>query len=225
MSTILAIDTTTNACSIALARSGEITESFRLAPREQSHFLMGMIESLLQQEACDRSTIDAVAVSHGPGSFMGVRLGVGIAQGIAYGLSIPIIPCSSLQVLAQTAFDQHHVTSVISAWDARMKALYWGGYDIDQHGIMQNTVTDSLTLVSEFILDAPEPAVLVGNAWQVYVDDLSCDTNLTSHQSITDIYPRAASLAKIAEHYYLNNHSLTTAELIEPVYLRDKVTY
>ncbi|MGB5456905.1 MAG: tRNA (adenosine(37)-N6)-threonylcarbamoyltransferase complex dimerization subunit type 1 TsaB, partial [Gammaproteobacteria bacterium] len=99
---ILAVDTATEACSAALYLDGEIHQQFRVAPREHSHIILPMIDQLLSDSGIRVSDLDVLAFGRGPGSFMGVRIAAGVAQGIAFAWDLPVVPISTLAAIAQT---------------------------------------------------------------------------------------------------------------------------
>ena len=129
MPLILGLDTTTNNCSAALYNNGNIVQKFAFLPRQHNKNIHKMIQELLQEQQVELEQLDYIAVTIGPGSFTGVRLGISVAQGLAFGLQLKIIPVSSLAVMACHFFTQYDdVEFVMSALDARMQQLYWGVY-------------------------------------------------------------------------------------------------
>ncbi len=208
MTTLLALDTATQACSVALLHDDAMTERFAIAPRQHTDLVLPMIEELLAERALARSALQAVAFGAGPGSFMGTRLAAGVAQGLAYALGIPVIPLSTLQIIAQTAYEQAGFSRVISAWDARMGEVYWGVYEVVD-GLMQAQQSDQLSKPNEIILT--EGAVLVGNAWPLYWEFESFE-----------YYPHAQSLLSLAAPALAAGQVLS-ALAVEPVYLREKI--
>jgi len=208
MTTLLAIETTTQSCSAALLHEGVVCEQFKIAPRQHTDLILPMIEALLKKRTLKKSQLQAIALSAGPGSFMGTRLAYGVAQGLAYALNIPVIPVSTLQILAQTAFEEHDCEHVISGWDARMGEVYWGVYSLES-GLMQPQQQDKLSKPEDVIFDPDKQ--LVGNAWPLYWE----------HEYV-DCYPHSASLLTIAKALFDAGKVLSPME-IEPIYLREKV--
>ena len=121
---ILALDTSTEACSAALLIDTEIHQRYEVAPREHGALILPMIETLLSEAGCAPTQLDALAFGRGPGAFVGVRIATGVAQGIAFAADLPVIPVSSLAAMAQSV--EHG--NVYSAIDARMNEVYWGAY-------------------------------------------------------------------------------------------------
>jgi len=213
---ILAFDTATSACTVALLAHGEIRERFEIAPQRHAELILPMIDELLKEAGISLRQLDAIAVGQGPGSFMGVRIAIGIAQGLAFGADLPVIPISTLQILAQTAYQQTHRPDIIAGWDARMLAIYWGIYRLGDHQIMRSVQKDALNPPHELKIPDPFDGLLAGNAWQIYRSSLS----LPSSVEILDIYPHARAIIPIAEILYREGKVQTPLE-IEPVYLRN----
>ncbi|WP_308518387.1 tRNA (adenosine(37)-N6)-threonylcarbamoyltransferase complex dimerization subunit type 1 TsaB, partial [uncultured Stenotrophomonas sp.] len=119
---LLAFETATEACSVALHVDGQVLERFEIAPRRHAELSLPWAEALLADAGISRRQLDGIALSRGPGAFTGVRLAIAIAQGIALALDRPLLPVSTLQVLALRAPAEE--TQILSAIDARMGELY-----------------------------------------------------------------------------------------------------
>ena len=117
---ILAIDTATEACSVAVWNQGEIHALFELCPREHTQRILPMAQQVLAESGLALNQLDALAFGRGPGSFTGVRIGIGIAQGLALGADLPMIGVSTLQTMAQGAWRVSGAARVLAAIDARM---------------------------------------------------------------------------------------------------------
>src|SRR5690554_3836409 len=122
---LIAFETSTEACSVAIWRDGEVLERFEVAPRRHAELVLPWAEGLLAEAGLSRSRLDAVAVGRGPGAFTGVRLGIAMAQGIALALDLPMLPVSTLAALARGA---PHPGPVLAAIDARMGEVYAGAF-------------------------------------------------------------------------------------------------
>ena len=123
---VLAFETSTEACAVALHVDGRTLERFELAPRRHAELALPWADALLAEAGVSRAQLDAVAVGRGPGAFTGVRLGIGLAQGIALALDLPVVPVSTLQVLALRA--PAHADKVLACIDARMGEVYAAAY-------------------------------------------------------------------------------------------------
>lgn len=128
MSTLLALDTATEACSVALLHDGKVTSHYEVIPRLHAQKLLPMIQQLLADAGTTLQAVDAIAFGRGPGAFTGVRIAIGVVQGLAFALERPVLPVSDLAVLAQRAYREHGVSQVAAAIDARMDEVYWGCY-------------------------------------------------------------------------------------------------
>ena len=127
---LLAIDTSGDACSAALLLDGEIVQHAELAPRRHGELILPMMQGLLDQAGIALGALDALAFGRGPGSFTGVRIAAAVIQGAAFGAGLPVVPVSTLAALAQGQFRRGGQQRLLSALDARMNEVYWGGFTI-----------------------------------------------------------------------------------------------
>lgn len=121
---LLALDTSSDACTVALERDGDVIERHLLRPKEHTRLLLPMIEELLAEAAVAIPDLDAIVAGIGPGSFIGVRIAVSVAQGMAFGAGRPVAPVSSLAAVAAEAFAVEGVERVVVAQDAHMQEVY-----------------------------------------------------------------------------------------------------
>src|SRR5688572_16016384 len=135
MSKILAIETATEACSVALLHGGKTLQRFEHRPQAQADLVLPMIEAVLSEAGLKTQDLDAIAYGRGPGSFTGLRIAAAVTQGIAVATGLPVIPVSTLAVIAQGVYRVHGREKVIAAIDARMQEIYWGYYRL-QNGLM-----------------------------------------------------------------------------------------
>jgi len=132
---VLAIDTSTEACSAALLREdGAIFSEFKIAPRQHVQLLPVMMDAVLSAAKLQRRSISHCAFSNGPGAFTGIRIAAAQAQGIGLALDIPLLPVSTLAVLAQVCLDHFESDNALVALDARMQEIYWASYQRDAEG-------------------------------------------------------------------------------------------
>jgi len=191
---ILAFDTSSSACSVALyienSRSGgQIFSTHELTPMQHTSVVLPMIQSLLDSAGISLERLDAIAFGCGPGSLTGIRVAASLAQGLAVAHSIPVIPVSSLAAAAQAAYMQHGWQRLLVAVDARMNQIYWGGYRVE------NSLVFPVFPEELIAIDAikPVPQVLwsgIGDGWGIYgtqlIDSLGYrPMNLDSHQVAT----------------------------------------
>ncbi len=218
---ILALETATDACSCALYQDGEILSDFQLAPRRHAELLLPMLEQLLAQAGCNKSQIDGLSFGRGPGSFTGLRLAAAVTQGIALGLDCPVVPISTLAVLAQGQVRQHGAKRVYAGLDARMQALYWGVYQQDEQGLMQALIADAEVKPDAVPIDnSAQDYYAVGSAWDEYQDMLQQQCQ-PQHISL-ETAPDAQDLLPFALAALAQGQDVCAADAL-PVYLRDNV--
>ncbi|MCX8711467.1 tRNA (adenosine(37)-N6)-threonylcarbamoyltransferase complex dimerization subunit type 1 TsaB [Gilliamella sp. B2969] len=220
MSTILAIDTSTEACSVALLYCNEITHDFKISARDHTKQILPMIDNILKQSNCSLSQIDAIAFGQGPGSFTGVRIGIGVAQGLALGINKPMIGVSTLMTLAQGAYRTNHATHVLAAIDARMSEVYLGQYRYE-HNQWQAMIPECV-IAPKCVFDKVEnlssDTYSAGTGWQTYPDMIN-----TIKQSDI-LLPHAQDLVVLAQQKWQNNEWVSVED-VEPTYLRNEVTW
>ena len=218
---ILALDTSTNACSVALQSGSEIWVEHRVCPRQQSDRILPQIDTLFQQADIQLADIELIACGVGPGAFMGCRLAVSVVQGLAFATGIPVVPFSTLQILAQTTHLEHKSTAVIAAWDARMGQMYSGAYRLNQQGVMVEEIADYLIDPAAFSLPEQASWVASGNAWEVYQSLLSPDVMASLDDCYPSLYPEARALIQLAEA--VSSEQYLQAADLKPVYLRSPI--
>ena len=223
---ILAIDTSTEACSAAIAVNGVIVEQFEVAPRRHTELILPMIETVMQKAGVKHVTeFDVLALGRGPGSFTGIRIGTGVVQGIALGSGLSVAPVSTLAALAQQAHRKTGHHHVIAAIDARMNEVYWGVYELDNNGFMQPSQEEMVGKPEDLLLpDQAHDWYGVGSAWVAYETALSdiCADSVRQYQG--DYLPHARDIALLAVDI-VNKNKCVTAENIQPVYLRNEVAW
>ena len=203
---ILAIDTATNACSAALLTEDGIFERFEIAPREHTRLLLPMIEDVLIEGRTDRSDLTAIAFVAGPCSITGIRIATSMAQGLSLGLNIPVVPLSSLLVLACGARRHFNQTEIFPCIDARREQVYWAHYSFPleaDKGIStaaepRVVVADCLTKSEEMISRLTPGGIMYGSG-HTTVAATPVATGVAGHTSEETIrYPRAADALAIA---------------------------
>ena len=222
---ILALDTCTEFCSAALLYQGEVFESFEMTQRGHSELILGMLDNVLAQAGVGISVIDALAFGRGPGSFTGVRIGVGVAQGIAFARDIPVIPVSSLAAVAQGAADELDIDYLAVAMDARMGEIYCASYQREK-GLVKRVDDERVCPPQDF-----SPALLpdlsviwngIGTGWRQYEAILRQSFINQLDRVSVEHYPRAASIVKLAQ-FAAEAGRLLPAEKAIPVYLRNNI--
>ncbi|KGI78642.1 tRNA (adenosine(37)-N6)-threonylcarbamoyltransferase complex dimerization subunit type 1 TsaB [Oleiagrimonas soli] len=217
---ILALETATESCSVALLRGDALFERSELAPRRHAELALPMAEAVLAEAGLARADVDGIAVGRGPGSFTGVRLAVSLAQGLALALELPVVTVSSLAALAMEApQDDAPVTAVI---DARMGEIYAASFERDADGLLkpcgEEVVCPPDLWQPALTLDACH---VVGTGWGVYGEGLAARLG-TPRSTDADRYPQARHVARLAAPRFAAGDTLTPEQVL-PVYLRDKV--
>ena len=220
---LLAIDTSTEACSVALWLDGEVVERFELAPRRHTELVLPWADELLASAGVAKAQLDAVAVARGPGAFTGVRLAVALVQGIALALDLPVVPVSTLAALACRAptGTQSNV-EILAAIDARMGEVYLGRFAMQDDGLL-------LTLGEEWMATPALPGVLdeanlIGVGTGFSASDSALVNGLGSRLQFVDAtaLPHAADVARLAALAFARGAAIAP-DALEPAYLRDKV--
>jgi tRNA threonylcarbamoyladenosine biosynthesis protein TsaB len=215
----LAIETATESCSVALWRDGQVSERSEIAPRRHAELVLPMAEALLAEAGLSRRRLDGVAVGRGPGAFTGVRLAVSLAQGLALGLDVPVVPVSSLAALALEAPDNG--APVLAVIDARMGEVYTAGFRREGGGVVALT-PEQVGPAQAVVLPFAAAWNVVGSGWDTYAAALSARLPQAPRWAEGARYPQAAAVARLAAPRFQAGESVAP-ELALPVYLRDKV--
>ena len=215
---LLAFETATEACSVALWVDGDVRERFELAPRRHAELSLPWAEALLAESGIAKSQLDAIAVGRGPGAFTGVRLAIALAQGIALALDRPVVPVSTLAALAMRSAGER----VLAAIDARMGEVYWGAFTRDGDD-MRATTPDSVGPATAVALPAGDGAWYgVGTGFAAVEGALPQHLGNKLAQVDATALPHAADIATLAVAAVARGEAVP-AERLEPAYLRDNV--
>jgi tRNA threonylcarbamoyladenosine biosynthesis protein TsaB len=221
----IAIDASTEACSVALSLDENVNCEFELCPQSHSIVLLPMIDRILKHADITLSDLDGLIFGRGPGSFTGVRIGVGVAQGLAFSADLPVVGISTLQTMAQQAYEKYQQTEVIAAIDARMSEVYAGYYQLNEFGIM-TAVLDETVLppaeLSQYLEEHTQCCYGVGSGWDAYPAELA---SLKTNNGSPDIlFPDAKAMLTIAKKEFDSGNTVS-AEHAQPVYVRDTVSW
>lgn len=222
---ILAIDTATEACSVALWNNGEKHALFEICPREHTQRILPMVQQILAESGVSLNQLDALAFGRGPGSFTGVRIGIGIAQGLAMGADLPMIGVSTLATMAQGAFRQMGATQVLAAIDARMGEVYWGQYQRQNDGVWMGENTEAVFTperAQQNIMSLAGEWASVGTGWGTY-PDMAAATPITLVDGQITL-PQAEDMLPLALVDFALG-KMTAVENAQPTYLRNEVTW
>lgn len=217
---ILAIETSTEACSAALDINDECKLRFEIAPRQHTALILPMIDELLHEADIQVNNLDAIAFGHGPGAFTGVRIATGVIQGLAFAHSLPVIPISTLAALAQQFANEYD--NVASAIDARIQEVYWGLYKKNEFGLMQAITDEQVCSPADVPVPYEGEWFGVGSGWKAHPHKLQSkfDSQLLGFDA--GALPTAKDIIELAKPAFLEGKSLPVEEAM-PVYLRDKV--
>lgn len=219
MMKLLAIETATESCSVALLIDGDIVSRSELAPRRHAELLLPMCDEVLAEAAIARSQLDAIAVGRGPGAFTGVRLAVSAAQGMALGLDRPIVSVSSLAALALQAPDNG--APILALIDARMGEVYAGCFVRDPQWLLREIGAETVGQADQ--LDLPsEPVNVVGSGWETYRAVLEARLKYPPVHGNGFCYPQAEAIARLAAPMFAAGRTCD-ASAVRPIYLRDNV--
>ncbi len=219
---LLAIETSTEACSAALSIHGEIRERFEIAPRKHAELILPMIDALLSDASCSLSQIDAIAFGRGPGAFTGVRIGTAVVQGLAFSIDRPVVPVSSLAAMAYGAISEFNAENVLAGIDARMGEVYWGAYQSSDEGGVQLLNSEAVCKPDEAFMPAVGHWHGVGTAWQTYGALLAARYGGLLSGTEAEYFPRAGHIAALGVLGVAAGEAVV-AEEAQPVYLRNNV--
>jgi tRNA threonylcarbamoyladenosine biosynthesis protein TsaB len=218
---ILAIDTATERCSVALWRDGEVWQREQMASRAHAELILPMIDELLGQMGCRLSQLDAIAFGRGPGAFTGVRVAVSVAQGLAFGVGLPLVPVSDLEALAAAASRLHGSPRALVCMDARMREVYWAAYSVSSSGV---TAYTSEAVSAPTLVTPPDEGGWfgVGEGFRNYLPELEHQLGGQLSGMAPDLLPDARDVAALAAQAYAQGNFVQADQAL-PVYLRDKV--
>ena len=218
---LLALDTCTENCSAALLIDGRVFAVSEITQRGHSESILGMLDQLFQQAGCHLTDIEALVFGRGPGSFTGVRVGVAVAQGIAFAQDLPVLPVSTLAAVAQAAYVKHGVSEISVALDARMGEVYHADFVIKDG--LATAVSDEQVCPPEKLRPFDQQNWFgAGSGWAAYQQTL-LDNFADQLQGMdSDIYPSAEAMLPLAKQMFADHKALPAYQAL-PVYLRNNV--
>ncbi|MFZ2315160.1 MAG: tRNA (adenosine(37)-N6)-threonylcarbamoyltransferase complex dimerization subunit type 1 TsaB [Gammaproteobacteria bacterium] len=216
---LLAIETSSNACSVALLKGETITVSHEVAPMQQTKQILPVIQKLLADAAITLKDLDAIAFGCGPGSFTGVRIASSVTQALAFVEKLPIISISSLAAIAQSAWLEQQYPQSLVALDARMNQVYWAAYTINEQGLAVLQDEEQVCLPQEIKVSQSGIWYGVGDGWEKYQEQLV--SQLTFEPKAINIkqLPTAEGVLILAKHKFERGEWVEPAGAL-PVYLR-----
>lgn len=221
---LLAIETATESCSVALLAGDRLITRSELAPRRHAELLLPMCEQVLAEAGLSRRALDAIAVGRGPGAFTGVRLAVSAAQGIALALDLPVVPVSSLAALALDMADEagDDGAAILAVIDARMGEIYAGAFRRDGDGLVQPLGEERVGAPDALIVPTAPSWNVIGSGWATHADAIAARLPAPPRRADGARYPQAVAIARLAAPHLRRGEGLAPERAL-PVYLRDKV--
>jgi tRNA threonylcarbamoyladenosine biosynthesis protein TsaB len=222
---VLALDAATEGCSVALLCNGEVTAKSIEAGRSHAQDILLMVEELLASGQVSLSMLDGIAASIGPGAFTGVRISVAVAQGLAFGADLGVVPITTLEALALQVLEGDAVQA-LACLDARMGEVYWACYRAD--------ASRGLTPTSAPALSAPESVTLPGETGEFGPGTRGIGRGFSAYPVLRALaglkldpdncraLPNAREMARLGALRLARGAGIDPAEL-QPLYLRDKV--
>lgn len=223
---LLAIDTSSDACSVALLNGSELSGHFRVEPRGHTRLIMPMVRQLLDEQGLELAALDALAFAAGPGSFTGLRIATGVIQGLAWGLDIPVVPVSSLQAVALDVAERRQAgegDGIAVAFDARMDEVYWGCYRFTG-GLPQPLAPERVCPPEQVTLPPGLQRWLAGGTGWRYAERMPEDVRGQVSSPDPERIPDARFVARLAADAWHRGAAVPAAQA-QPVYLRDEVTW
>jgi len=221
---LLALDTSTVACSVALRLGSRVFERHEEQAREHTRLLMPMIHGVLSDGQVDVRDLDAIVLGNGPGSFIGLRIAASVAQGLAHGAELPMVPVSSLAAVAAQTFAETDANAVIVTQDAHMNEVYLGAYSRGEVDLPEPIFPECLHgqgLIDRLHSSDSGGRLAAGHGWRRYPALFAANDSLVESISET-CYPRAQFLLPLGANALQNGVSVNPED-ISPAYLRHKV--
>lgn len=221
MSNILAIETSAELASCALLAGDTVLVRATPGVRSHSQSILPMVQELLKEAGIALAGCDAVAFGAGPGSFTGVRTACGVAQGLAYGAGLPVLPMVTLEAMAEACRAATGAAEVLAVLDARMGEVYWAQYRFHNGG-WSEVVAPALSAPQDVAPLAADGLQACGNGFAEYADAFAGKP--FAHGALPGIVPHARELALLARAALAAGQGVPAAQA-QPIYLRNKVAY
>ena len=217
--TILALDTSTDACSVALLSAEGCVQRFEQAARQHTKRLLPMVDDVLEEAQLSLKDVDCIAYGAGPGSFTGLRICLGVVQGLAFSVDKPVVGVSTLGAMALQAIEAHQVSRCHVIQDARMSECYEGIWE--RAGDVVSPVQADRLISPEQIEIFAADEVIVGSG----VAMLPAEQQQLAEQVFEgEIDPQASYISRLAVAPFLRGEA-KLADDVEPVYLRNEVSW
>ena len=218
---LLVIDTSTTACVLGIQVGDELFANEAIVDRSHSTVILERIDELVARAGVSGTALNAIVYGQGPGSFTGLRIGVGVTQGLAFGWQIPTVGVSSLAALAQQAFRKTGATNILVALHAREQEVYFGAFVVDE-GTAQ-------PVCEEGVFDAAQlPLMSTDKHWVLVGDSFHLQSIIESRlgfsvTTVADVAaPAAEDLVRLGGVQFTQGN-VVAAELAQPQYLTETV--
>lgn len=222
---LLAIDSAGDCCSVALIHNGQLFQQFSDFPREHTQRLLPMVDKVMEEGGASLSQLQGIAYTSGPGSFTGLRIGLSIAQGLAYGADLPLLPVSTLFSMALTASTQYELTPgqiIIPVIDARLDEVYWAAYRVEENNQLKSIEVDQIdtpaALTKKLTAQFNSSFCAIGSGWK-YEELFRLSTETQVEFAI-----HAKDLATYCTHHF-GRIEKTHPMDAKPVYLRNEINW
>jgi tRNA threonylcarbamoyladenosine biosynthesis protein TsaB len=228
MRNILALDTATDACSVALVQDGNISSRNELIPRQHNQRLFSMLGEVLPRVNPNEVGIELLAYNHGPGSFTGLRIAASAVQGLAFAWGLPVAGISTLACMAQGAWRRGEIAPSATALvllDARINEVYWGLYQLED-GVACPCQPDAVAAPGSLPVDIgvkSQELVVIGSGLR-YADTIPAELVRRWSATLPDLWPDSLDLLTLAESCF-EAGLVCAAEQVQPVYLRDEISW
>jgi tRNA threonylcarbamoyladenosine biosynthesis protein TsaB len=214
------VETSAEACSVALRVDGQDLSFFEHAPMKHAELLLPAVSGLLGESGLVLNQLDAIAFGRGPGSFTSLRIGIGVVQGLAWGADLPVVPVSSLAAVAQQAADRYagKSSAVCVAMDARMQEVYTAGFTVGEK--LVQAAGEERVCGPEQVTAPGGTFIAAGNGFDRFpgLSGLAKDADAC----YPEIWPRAESICTLAIEWLKTNEPLAAGEA-QPTYVRNDV--
>ena len=228
MPNILALDTATDACSVAVNFGDEIQHRMELIPRQHNQRLFSLLGEILPRGDLRQQGVDMLAYNHGPGSFTGLRIAASAVQGLAFSNNLPVAGISTLACMAQGAWRQGLIAESATALvmlDARINEVYWGVYEL-RDGRACCCHPDGVAAPGELPVDVEASAgqlVALGNGLR-YAAEMPEQLRSRWQLTLPELWPDSLDLLSLGACHH-QDQNLCSAEQVLPVYLRDEISW
>ena len=221
---LLALDTSSDACTVAVGSNAAVASRHALAAREHTRLLMPMIDDVMSESGLDFRDLDGIVLGNGPGSFIGMRIGAAVVQGIAFAASLPVIPVSSMAALALQTLEEQSEDHVAVAQDAHNREVYFGLYERSAGGLVTGAGSERLAgrePIAELLALPERSCIAAGLGWRVYPDLYTANEARIAGRSSHDV-PDARFVLQLGKAALARGEQVAPAD-VDPIYLRQQV--